>query len=181
MHAGRPVRLMFQDEARFGRMNIPRRCWAPQGFRPTVPCQLVREYTFVFAAVSPDDGALVSLLLPEVGTAFMSYFLAEVSRRYARENIIMVMDRAGWHIARSLIVPDNIRFIWLPPYSPECNPVEHLWDEVREKWFGNRVFLTLDAVENTLVDAMTHLENNPRKVKQCCAFPWAVNISLNAT
>jgi len=172
---------MFQDEARFGRMNIPRRCWAPHGCRPTVPCQLVREYTFLFAAVCPDDGALVSLLLPEVGTPFMSYFLSEVSRRYPRENILMVMDRAGWHIARSLIVPDNIRFIWLPPYSPECNPVEHLWDEVREKWFGNRVFLSLDAVENTLVDAMVHLENNPEQVKQSCAFPWAVNISLNAT
>jgi transposase len=142
---------------------------------------LVREYTFVYAAVCPDDGTLVSLLLPEVGTPFMSYFLAEVSRRYPRENILMVMDRAGWHIARRLIVPDNIRFIWLPPYSPECNPTEHLWDEVREKSFGNRVFLSLDAVEATLVDALVHLENDPQRVKQCCAFPWAINIPLNAT
>lgn len=162
---------MFQDEGRFGRMNIPRRCWAPRGCRPTVPCQLVREYTFVYAAVCPDDGALVSLLLPEVGTLFMSYFLSEVGRRYPRENILMAMDRAGWHIARHLVIPDNIRLLWLPPYSPECNPTEHLWDDIRENWFGNRVFLSLDAVEDTLVDALRHLENNPQRVKQSCAFP----------
>lgn len=178
--AGRPLRLMFQDEARFGRITIPRRCWAPQGCRPVVPCQLVREYTFVYAAVSPHDGAMVSLILPEVGTSFMSYFLSEISSRYADENIILVMDRAGWHIAKALTVPPNIRLIWLPPYSPECNPVEHLWDEIREKWFANRLFHSLDTVEDTLVAALRHLENNPSKIKLHCGFPWIVNIPMIA-
>jgi transposase len=179
--SGRPLRLMFQDEARFGRITIPRRCWAPKGCRPVVPCQLVREYTFVYAAVSPHDGAMVSLILPEVRTPFMSYFLTEISTRYDRENILLVMDRAGWHIAKGLTIPQNIRLIWLPPYSPECNPVEHLWDEIREKWFANRLFNSLDAVEDTLVSALLHLENHPSKVKLQCAFPWIVNIPLIAT
>ena len=59
---------MFQDEGRFGRINNPRRCWDPEGFRPSVPAQLVREFTYVFAAVSPCDGVMDSLILPEVNS-----------------------------------------------------------------------------------------------------------------
>jgi transposase len=152
-----------------------------QRLRPVVSCQLVREYTFVYAAVSPHDGAMASLILPDVGTPFMSYFLTELSSRYADENILLVMDRAGWHIANGLTIRQNIRLIWLPPYSPECNPVEHLWDEIREKWFANRLFNSIDAVENTLITALPNLENNPAKVKLNCAFQWIINIPMNAT
>jgi len=71
---------MFQDEARFGRINDPRRCWAPRGFRPEVGMQIVREYTYAFGAVSPHDGALDTLVLPVVTAEAMSIFLAEVAR-----------------------------------------------------------------------------------------------------
>ncbi len=70
---------MFQDEGRFGRISDPRRCWAPTGLRPDVPGQVIREYTYAFAAVSPHDGTLDSLILPEVNTEMMSIFLEEVS------------------------------------------------------------------------------------------------------
>jgi len=71
---GRRFRLMFQDEARFGRINDPRRCWAPKGFRPEVGMQIVREYTYAFGAVSPHDGTLDSLVLPVVSAEAMSLF-----------------------------------------------------------------------------------------------------------
>ena len=74
--AGRQVRLMFQDEARFGRINDPRRCWAPRGFRPEVGMQIVREYTYAFGAASPHDGTLDTLVLPVVTAEAMSIFLA---------------------------------------------------------------------------------------------------------
>jgi hypothetical protein len=80
----KPVRLMFQDEARFGRINDPRRCWAPSGIRPEVPCQIVREYTYVYAAASPHDGTLDSLVLPEVNGEMMSIFL-EAQKRTTRQ------------------------------------------------------------------------------------------------
>lgn len=124
---------MFEDEGRFGRISDPRRCWAPKGIRPDAPSQFVREYTYAFAAVSPLDGALDSLILPHVNAEAMSLFLAEVASRHPDEHILMFMDRAGWHRAKDLIVPRNMRLGWLPPYSPQCNPVEHLWDEIREK------------------------------------------------
>lgn len=130
---GRNVRLMFQDEARFGRINSPGNCWAPPGVQPSVPCQMVREYTYACAAVSPSDGVLYSLVLPVVNAHAMSLFLAEVSERHPDDFILMGMDKAGWHKANDLKIPENMRVIFLPPYSPELNPVEHLWEEIREK------------------------------------------------
>ncbi len=178
---GRPVSLMFQDEARFGCINATRRCWAPHGMRPQTGRGFVREYTYVFAAVAPQDGTLDSLILPCVDAQGMSIFLAEVSRRHPDELVLMVLDGAGWHRANDLEVPDNIRFIPLPPYSPELNPVEHLWDEIREKWFANCVFDSLNAVEDRLMDALSTLEKDTRRVRSMTAFPWILNISTNAT
>lgn len=165
---------MFEDEGRFGRISDPRRCWAPKGIRPDAPSQFVREYTYAFAAVSPLDGVLDSLILPHVNAEAMSLFLAEVASRHPDEHILMFMDRAGWHRAKDLIVPRNMRLDWLPPYSPQCNPVEHLWDEIREKHFCNRVFNSLDAVETTLCSALASLEASPQVVASLTGFDWIV-------
>ena len=105
------MRLLFEDEARFGRISDPRRCWAPAGIRPEVSVQRVREYEYAFAAVSPQDGALDTLVLPAVNTEAMSLFLAEVSQRHANEFLIVVLDGAGWHRAKRLPVPANRRLV----------------------------------------------------------------------
>lgn len=172
---------MLQDEARFGRINKIRRCWAPPGVRPEVCAQIVREYVYVFAAVCPHDGVLDSLIMPLVNSKTMSIFLAEVSRRHKDEFIFMVLDGAGWHRAKDLIVPENIRLLPLPPYSPELNPVENLWDEIREKWFPNFVFDSLDAIEDRLLKALVALESNAGRVQNIVGFDWLVNIPMNAT
>lgn len=149
--------------------------------RPDVPMQVVRESTFVFAAVSPHDGTMDSLILPEANAEMMSLFLTEVARRHSDEFVLMVMDQAGWHTAKHLKIPENMRLVWLPPYSPQCNPVEHVWDEIREKWFANRVFQNMDAVEDTLVEALVSLENDKRKMLGLTGFDWIITIPLNAT
>jgi transposase len=171
---------MFQDEARFGRITDPRRCWAPAGVRPEVSAQIVREYEYAFAAVSPHDGSLDTLVLPAVNTEAMSVFLAEVSQRHAHALIGMVLDGAGWHRAKRLQVPANRRLIPLPPWSPQLNPVEHLWDEVREKWFANRVFASLSAVEEQLIMALKTLEEDTPRVASVTGFEWIRSIPLNA-
>lgn len=171
---------MFQDEARFGRITEPSHCWAPRGMRPRVPAQFVREYTHAYAAVCPHDGILDSLVLPEVDARTMSLFLAELVRRHPREFILLVLDGAGWHTAKALEVPETIRLLRLPPYSPELNPVEHLWDEIREKKFQNVVFQSMEAVEDRLVEALTELEHDPRHVACLTAFPWIICNSMNA-
>jgi transposase len=171
---------MFEDEARFGRSSDPRRCWAPPGVRPEVSTQFIREYEYAFAAVSPQDGLLDTLVLPTVNTEAMGIFLAEVSQRHADEWIVMVLDGAGWHRAKRLKVPANMRLISLPPWSPQLNPVEHVWEEVREKWFANRVFDSLSVVEEQLMTALKTLEEDSPRVASLTGFEWIRTISLNA-
>jgi transposase len=171
---------MFEDEARFGRISDPRRCWAPPGVRPDVSTQFVREYEYAFAAVSPQDGLLDTLVLPTVNTEAMSIFLAEVSRRHATEFIVMVLDGAGWHKARRLLVPVNMRLLFLPPWSPQLNPVEHVWKEGREKWLANRVFDSLSAVEEQLMTALKTLAEDSPRVASLTGFEWIRTIPLNA-
>lgn len=166
---------MFQDEAHFGRINSPQSCWAPPGVRPSVPCHMVREYTYAYAAVSPSDSVLVAPVLPVVNAHAMSLFLSEVSQRHPNEFILMVMDKA-----KDLKVPQNMRIIFLPPYSPELNPAEHLWEEIREKWFPNQVFNSLNRVESILVDALDSLEQSPEKVASIAGLDWVINVILKA-
>ena len=163
---------MFQDEARFGRINNPSRCWAPRGIRPIVHSQIVREYIYVFSAVSPRDGVMDSLILPNANSEAMSVFLAEVSARHPDELILMVLDGAGWHTSGELEVPENIVLMKLPPYSPELNPAEHLWDELREKWFPNRLFASIDALEEHLVDALRAMETDVKMLQILTGFSW---------
>ena len=181
VEAGVRLRLMLQDEGRFGRISMLRRCWAPRGVRPCVPSQIVREYTYAYAAVSPHDGTMDSLILPEVSERAMSIFLREVSDRHPDEFILMVMDGAGWHRAKELIVPGNMALLFLPPYSPELNPVEHIWENIRENWFRNEIFNSMAGVENQLEKALATLEGDPKTVASLTGFPWIVGINLNAT
>jgi hypothetical protein len=177
---GRPVRVMFHDEARFGRISDPRRCWAPFPCRPLVHAAIVQEFTYAYAAVSPSDGELDSLILPEVGTAMMGLFLEEVSVRHPDEFIVMIMDGAGRHTAKGLHVPENMRILYLPPYSPELNPVEHLWDDIREKDFSNRVFANMTALEDHLMNSLAKMEEDRRRVRSITGWEWIINAILNA-
>ena len=167
---------MFQDEARFGRINSPHKCWV-KGKRPTVYCQIVREYTYAYAAVCPFDGTLDSLVLPYVDSVAMSIFLDEVGKRHSDKIIFMFMDQAGWHKANDLKIPKNIKLIWLPACSPELNPTEHIWDELREKWFHNITFDSLSSVEDQLVEGLRNLENNKALVHSLTEFNWINSIT----
>jgi hypothetical protein len=172
---------MFQDEGRFGLLGTPRRCWAPCGTRPVVGARLERKYIYAFSAVSPHDGVMDSLVLPWVSAQTMSLFLTEVAQRHADEFVLMVMDQAGWHLAGELVVPDNMRLLFLPPYSPELNPAEHLWESIREDCFANHVFADLDAVECALTAGLRNLEADSCRTRSMTAFRWITSISLNAT
>lgn len=174
------LRLMFQDEGRFGRISRPQRCWAPRGIRPCVAQQIVREYIYAFVAASPHDGTMDSLILPQVSEWTMSIFLKEVSDRHPDDFILMVVDGAGWHKAKALDVPANMALIFLPPYSPELNPVEHVWGHIRENGFHNKVFNSIDAVEDQLTQSLRALENDAELVAKITGFPWIVSINLHA-
>ena len=167
----RPLLVMAQDEGRFGRSTAPRRCWMPPGVRAQAPRQVVREFSYAFTAVAPQEGWMYSLILPKANTAMMNLFLAHVAQEYAGYFIVMQVDRAGWHGSNALVVPENIRLLAQPAHSPEVQPTEHVWDEVREKYFHNRVFNDMDAVEHTLGEGLNALRADPERVRSLTYFP----------
>ena len=177
---GRRVRLMFQDEARFGRMVRIRRCWSPAPQRPVVDNGYEREFQYVYGAVSPLEGELDWMICPAMNTGHMGTFLAQVSAAHPKDFIVMVVDGASSHVAKALVVPENIRLHRLPPYSPQLNPQEHLWDELREKEFPNRVFSDMAGVVRTLEAGLPRLASDRDRVRSICAWPWIVSLTLNA-
>jgi putative transposase len=148
---------MFQDEAGFGRINKPRYCWCFPGLRPTVPCHHLREYRYAYGAVEPLTGESCFLVLPYANTVCMNIFLRELSAKYPNERIVLVCDKAVWHRSNSLIIPDNIRLIYLPAATPELNPIEQIWKEIRKMGFRNEVFATLEKVIDRLCDTICRL------------------------
>lgn len=177
----RPVLLMAQDEGRFGRINPVQDGWAPPGVRPSVAQQAVRESVYVFAAVAPALGRMVSWITPHADTALMNRFLQHVSETFADFFIVMQLDGARWHTSGALKTPDNIRVLVQPPYSPELNPVEHLWRYLRKAWVRNRWFKSLDAVTECLIEGIQALVACPEMLTSMTYFPHLRIASLNAS
>lgn len=148
--------------------------------RPIVGHQIIREYLYAFMAVCPFDGKSTSLILPWSDTDTMSIFLAHIAKAFNDEYCILFMDRAGWHCARELNIPTNMRLEFLPPYSPELNPVEHIWEYLREKHFGNDVFSSLEEVEQRLCIGLRDCMENPEQIKSLTLFSWMNTLSLSA-
>ena len=177
---GRRVRLMLQDEARFGRMVRIRRCWSPAPQRPVVDNGYEREFRYVYGAVRPLEGEMDWMICPVMNTEQMGAFLAQISAAHPQDFIVMVVDGASSHVAKALVVPENIRLHRLPPYSPELNPQEHLWDEIREKEFPNRVFCDMAGVVRTLETGLPRLASDHGRVRSICAWPWMFSLISNA-
>ena len=139
--------------------------------RPHAPCQVVREYVYVYSAVAPAQGEMTSLILPSADTAMMSLFLEHVSQTFSKYFIVMQVDGAAWHGSHDLVVPSTIRLIEQPPYSPEVNPVEHIWEELREKYLYNRSFSSLDPLIDVLCQGLNELADDKKRLRSLTNFP----------
>lgn len=175
---GKRLRLLFQDEARFGRISDRRRCWVPLPMRASVGHQVIREYVYALTAVSPTDGQVTSLVMPWVDSETMSIFLKHTARRFREDFCVMLLDGAGWHRAQALSVPQTMKLIPLPPYSPELNPVEHIWDYLRDYAFGNSTFHSLDQVTSALCRGLKTLYQQPQLVQSMTYFDWLKPLCL---
>lgn len=153
-------------------MNKIQRCWTLRGLKVKVKQQQVREFLYVFSALCPQTGDLTSLILPNADTEAMNMFLQILSRRYKKQRIILCMDKAGWHTTHALRIPANICLLYLPAYSPELNPVELLWRQIRLEYFNNKSFETLDEVEELLTIGLKAWSKDKESVKQLSQFPW---------
>lgn len=155
-----------------------RRCWAPAPMRPVVDNGYERQFTYVYGAVNPLDGQFHWMLADKMNTETFSAYLGQVSAAHPDEFLVMIVDGASSHVSKDLKIPENIRLHRLPPYSPELNPVEHLWDEIREKSFPNRVFSEMKAVIAQLENDLPALASDTARVKSITAWPWIISLNL---
>ena len=165
-----PIRLYYQDEARFGRINTIQKCWCMKGIIPSVKQQLIREYSYLFTAVCPETGSTCSLIMPLANTETMDIFLKTLPKLKPKERIILCMDKAGWHTTKQLVIPSNIIIWFLPPYSPELNPTELIWRELRRKYFNNKTFESIEEAENHMMLAINDYTSNIEQIKSLTKF-----------
>ncbi len=132
----------------------------------------MREYTYAYGAFCPQDGVSSQLVLPAMNGECMTYFLQHVRQEFPDDFILIACDGAPCHSLGAVKVPEYMMLETLPPYSPELNPSENIWDDMREKFFGNTVFDSMQAVEDQLCIAMNHYADNQKTVKSITAFPW---------
>jgi hypothetical protein len=124
----RRIEIWFQDEARIGQKNGLVRQWARRGTRPRQPADQRYESIYLFGAICPARGVGAGLAMPFVNPKAMQMHIDEIALHVARSaHAVLLLDRAGWHTTGKLVWPDNVTPIFLPPRSPELNPVEQVW------------------------------------------------------
>lgn len=151
---------MFQDEAGFGRISKPRYCWCEKGTRPSVPCHHIREYRYAYGAVEPKTGDSFFFIMPCCNTECMNMFLNELSKSFPKDKILLVCDGAAWHKSKTLKIPENISLLFIPPYTPEMNPIEQIWKEIRKIGFKNEIFHSLQKVVDRLCLTICNLSSD---------------------
>jgi transposase len=168
------VAIWAEDEHRLGLLPVVRRTWAPRGRRPTAWGQRRYQWLYVYAFVRPTTGQSWWCLLPTVSTETMTAALAAFAADEgidASRRAVLVLDGAGWHTSGRLIVPDGIDLVFLPPASPELQPVERVWALVDEP-VANQTFADLDALEAVLVTRCQTLRSAQRIIKAHTRFHW---------
>ena len=158
-----PIEIWFQDEARIGQKNGLVRQWARRGTRPRQPADQRYDNAYLFGAICPARGVGAALALPYADTDMMQLHLDEISTNVAKgAHAVVLLDRAGWHITSKLDMPENITPIFLPSRAPELNPVENVWQYLRQNWISNTVFENYDAIVDAACDAWRKLTARAR-------------------
>ena len=173
-HPGKRIELWFQDEARIGQKNKLTRRWARCGTQPRAPHDQRIAWVYLFGAICPAEGKGAGLVMPFCDTQAMQAHLAEISATVARDaHAVLILDRAGWHLAGALVVPGNITLLPLPPRSPELNPVENVWQFMRDNWLSNRVFKGYDDIVAHCCSAWNELIDQPWRIRSIGHRSWA--------
>jgi transposase len=169
-----PVELWATDEHRLGLKPVRRRVWAPVGERPTALGHHRFEWLYVTAFVAPESGETVWYLSDGIDKRLFEMMLAGFARETGagRDRIIvLLLDGAGWHTEPNLAVPEGIRLIYLPPYTPELQPAEHLWPLVDEP-VANRHFATLADLDAVLASRCRTLRHDRHLIAANTRFHW---------
>ena len=155
------------------------RIWAKRGSRPRAPRDQRYDWAYLFGAVCPARGAGAALVLPHANADAMNLHLAEISRHVTPgAHAVVTLDGAGWHqTGGRLRLPENLSLLKLPPYSPELNPTENIWQFLRQNQLSNRVFNSYDDIVNACCKAWNDLTETPDRIRSIATRPRAsVNV-----
>ncbi len=174
------VEFWAMDEHRIGLKPILRRTWAKRGQRPVVLVNHRYQWSYVYGFVQPRTGRSFYLLMPTVSIPAFSAALQEFARFCGAgpdRHIFLLMDRAGWHTSQHVHCPSAIHPCFLPAYSPELQPAEHLWPLTNTP-LANRCFASLDELEAVQAERCNWLQDHPELIRSATCFHWWPDVVL---
>jgi len=168
------VDVWFQDEARIGQQNTTTRLWAEKGIRPRAIRQQQFEYAYLFGASCASQKQAVGLVLPSVNTEAMRLHMQAISEAVpAGRHALIIVDGALWHNSKALEGINNISLMKLPPASPELNPVEQIWQYLRQNKLANRCFKDYADIVDACCEAWNWFAAQPQRISQLTTREWA--------
>ena len=172
---GKPVEIWFQDEARVGQQGTLAYIWAPRGSRPAAVRDNRHDSAYLFGAICPERAVGAAIIMPAVNSEAMAEHLREISSQVSPgAHAVLVCDSAGWHQpGERLPVPDNISILPLPGYSPELNPVENVWEYLRQNHLSISVWDTYEAILHACRHAWNRLMSEPHRIRSIAGCHWA--------
>ncbi|WGS17274.1 IS630 family transposase [Bradyrhizobium sp. ISRA463] len=171
---GKPIEIWFQDEARIGQQGTLTRVWAKRGSRPRAPRDRRYDWAYLFGAACPQRGVAAGLVMPTANAEAMSLHLEAISRKVAPDaHAVLVFDGAGYHSAGTVRAPENITLLQLPPYAPELNPIENVWQYLRANKLAITVFDDYDDIVAKTCEAWNFFANDPDRIASITSRTWA--------
>ncbi len=150
------MRLYVMDESRFGLLSIARRCLTARGVKPIVPYQHRFQNFYLYGAYAPGNGDHFTLEMPYCNADGFQCWMDAFAEHHPQEFKVVILDNGAFHKAASLDVPANIALSFLPPYSPELNPAEQIWDHIKDQ-LGNRIFESLETLSDRVTEIVSNL------------------------
>ncbi|TCI90780.1 IS630 family transposase [Tenacibaculum sp. M341] len=153
------INLFFQDESRYGLKTFIGYCLAAVGIRPIVNYQHKFTNTYLWGSYSPINGDSFVWEINGVDSNIFEAYLNEFSKQNPREYKIVVIDNAGFHATKNIEIPENIYLLRIPPYTPELNPCEQVWQYIKQR-FKNQTFENIDQLKKWLHNMVTDMDKD---------------------
>lgn len=170
--AGSRVKIWMMDEARFGLHTQLRRLWARKGQRPVVSKQIKYQWDYLYGSLDIVSGKAHFCHLPSVNQPSDRTYLEDLVQTDPEAIHVVIRDQAGFHLRDGHPdLPERVRLLSLPPYSPELNPCEQLWDLVKDD-IGNRTFESIEALRQAIVPTLERYWNDPSLVLSLIGRAW---------
>ena len=177
--AGSRVKVWFMDEARFGLHTEMRRVWTLRGQRPVITRQIKYQWEYLYGALGAVSGETHFAHLPGVSLEWDQSYLADLAASDPSAIHVLVRDQAGFHLREGdPRLPPRVRLLDLPPYSPELNPCEQLWDIIKDDT-ANRVYATVAALRTAMRATLRRYWEDATAVLRLIGRDWFL-AELNA-